>query len=115
MAAAAAPAPSTMNPATTSSLIEEKRVGETGHEAQSPDDAESRWRPALHLPCELTVDLALHGVTARDFLSLRPGVVMSTRWRSTRDVPLRVNGILIGWGELEAGANCLAARLTELA
>jgi hypothetical protein len=60
----------------------------------SKEDA--RWQPVLALPCLLSVDISL------------PGFRVS-------DVPLRVNGILIGWGELEAAGARLAVRVTELA
>jgi len=74
-----------------------------------------RWQPVMTLPCQLTVDLALPAFTVSDFLRLRPGSVVSTQWAIARDVPLRVNGTVIGWGELEASGQRLAVRLTELA
>jgi len=82
--------------------------------SQSPEEDEARWRRALPLPCQLTVELPLSGVKVRDFLELRPGAVIGSRWRITRDVPLRANGVLISWGELEASGNRLALRVTEL-
>ena len=76
---------------------------------------ETRWRPLLGLPCELSVDLALPKFTVADLLQLAVGSVMKTGWRVARDVPLRVNDTLIGWSEFEAVGNRLAVRLTELA
>src|SRR5271168_4086246 len=60
---------------------------------------ESRWRPVLGLPCQLTVDLPLLGCKVADFLALRPGSVLGTNWRLAQDVPLRINGTLIAWAE----------------
>ncbi|HXY78149.1 MAG TPA: FliM/FliN family flagellar motor C-terminal domain-containing protein [Candidatus Acidoferrales bacterium] len=83
-----------------------------GAAAQEQD---ARWQPVLGLPCQLTIDLPLPNFKVADFLRLRLGSVISTRWRLSREVPLRINGTLIGWGELEGSGNRLAVRLTELA
>lgn len=74
----------------------------------------ARWEPVLALPCHLTVDLSLPGFKVADFLGLRPGSVVNTGWGIARDVPLRIQGILIGWGELEGVGARLGVRLTEL-
>ncbi len=76
---------------------------------------EERWRPVLRLPCLLTVDLPLPEVKIADFLRLRVGSVVQTNWQAVRDVPLRVNGTLIGWSEFEVVGSRLAVRVTELA
>ena len=75
----------------------------------------ARWRPVLELPGEFMVDLPMPGFTIADLLKLRPGSVIHTHWRVGQDVPLRLNGTLIGWGEFEVMGNNLAVRLTELA
>lgn len=74
-----------------------------------------RWRPVLGLPCELTVDLPLPGFKIADLLQLRPGSVINARWRLGQDVPLRLNGTLVGWIEFEVAGDSLAVRMTELA
>jgi len=76
---------------------------------------EARWRPVLGLPCQLTVDLPLPNFRVADFLGLRRGSVIGTNWRTAHDVPLRINGTLIGWAEFEGAGRRLAVRLTELA
>jgi flagellar motor switch/type III secretory pathway protein FliN len=80
--------------------------------AESAEDA--RWIPVLQLPCELVVDLPLPGFQISDFLKLRPGSVINAHWRMGQDVPLHLNGMLMGWGEFEVMGNNLAVRLTEL-
>jgi flagellar motor switch/type III secretory pathway protein FliN len=75
----------------------------------------SRWGPVLDLPCQLSVDLPLPNFKVADFLALRTGSVIATNWRVAQDVPLRINGTLIGWGEFEGAGSRLAVRLTELA
>jgi flagellar motor switch/type III secretory pathway protein FliN len=69
----------------------------------------------LGLACQLTVDLPLAKFTVADFVKLQAGSVLSTAWRVRQDVPLRINGTLIAWAELEGSGSRLAVRLTELA
>ena len=95
--------------------VVEKPRGATGSGSENVNASEEeRWRPVLELPCRLTVDLPLPGFTLADFLKLQVGSVVATRWRSTQDVPLRINGTLIAWGEFEGAGHRLAVRLTEL-
>jgi flagellar motor switch/type III secretory pathway protein FliN len=72
------------------------------------------WAHAFELPCQFTVDLPLPGFRVADVLRLRRHSVIASRWRVGTDVPLRVNGQLIGTGEFEVVGNHLAVRLTEL-
>ncbi len=88
---------------------------QTAAEEKTAEQQDPRWQPMMTLPCGLTVDLALRGFKVADFLRLRPGSVVKTEWGVARDVPVRVNGILIGWGELEGAGNRPAVRMTELA
>jgi len=96
-------------------------AGQAGTVAPNPvgtaseAEEEARWRPVLGLPCDLAVDLPLPGFTIADLLKLRTGSVINAHWRLGRDVPLRLNGKLIGWSEFEVVGNSLAVRLTELA
>jgi flagellar motor switch/type III secretory pathway protein FliN len=76
---------------------------------------EARWRPVLDLPCQLTVDISLPHFRVADILRLQTGTVIGTDWRVTRDVPLCINGTLVGLSEFEVIGNRLAVRLTELA
>lgn len=103
----------------------EKQAGLTGVGAGTAADPglglgpeteeDARWRPVLGLPCELIVDLPLPGFTISDLLRLRTGSVLHAHWRAGRDVPLRLNGMLIGWSEFEVVGENLAVRLTEVA
>jgi flagellar motor switch/type III secretory pathway protein FliN len=79
------------------------------------ENGEARWQPVLGLPCELTVDLAIPDFKVRDFLALHSGSILVTHLGVARDVPLVINGVLIGWGELEGAGNRLSVRITELA
>ncbi|MGD0271502.1 MAG: FliM/FliN family flagellar motor C-terminal domain-containing protein [Candidatus Sulfotelmatobacter sp.] len=82
--------------------------------AQEAED-ELRWKPVLELPCELTVDLPLPGFKIADLLQLHPGAVINAHWRLGQDVPLRLNGTLMGWTEFEVAGDRLAVRMTEMA
>jgi flagellar motor switch/type III secretory pathway protein FliN len=66
-------------------------------------------------PCHVTLELPITGFTVGDLLRLRPGSILTTSSHHTRDIPLRANGLLIGWTEFEVIGSHLAVRLTELA
>ena len=76
---------------------------------------EKDYSLVLDLVCELTIDLPLPRLHVSDWLALREQSVIDSRWRVGNDVPLRVNGVLLGWCEFEIVENRLAVRLTELA
>jgi len=61
------------------------------------------------------VDLPMPDFKIGDLLRLREGSVINARWGLGRDVPLHLNGTLIGWVEFEVVGDRLAVRLTELA
>lgn len=65
--------------------------------------------------CTISLELPLVRFTIRDLLELRTGTVLDTACKATSDVPVRVNGSLIGWTEFEVIGNTLAVRITELA
>jgi flagellar motor switch/type III secretory pathway protein FliN len=67
------------------------------------------------LPCTLTLELPVVRFTIGDLLSLAQGSVVETACHHTSDVPLRVNGLLIGWTEFDVIGDHLAVRITEQA
>lgn len=94
---------------------EPAKAAETEKENEKENEEDARWKPVLGLPCELIVDLPLPGFTIADLLKLRPGSVIDAHWRVGHDVPLLLNGTLIGWIEFELVGESLGVRLTELA
>jgi len=74
----------------------------------------SAWARVLPLPCQLSVSLPVPGCRVADVLALEAQSIVNTGWRVGVDVPLRVNGELIAWGEFEVVENRLVVRLTEL-
>lgn len=80
--------------------------------AKSPDrDAEEMFH---RLPCTLALDLPVLRFTVRDLLGLAEGSVIETSYHQSSDLPLRVNGQLVGWTEFEVVGEKLAVRLTDL-
>jgi flagellar motor switch/type III secretory pathway protein FliN len=67
------------------------------------------------LPCTLTLEIPVVRFTIGDLLSLARGSVVETACHHTSDVPLRVNGLLIGWTEFDVIGDHLAVRITEQA
>jgi len=67
------------------------------------------------LPCQLSLEVPVTRFTVGDLLRLNRGSVVETACAYTSDVPLRANGLLIGWTEFEVIGNRLAVRITELA
>ena len=84
-------------------------------EQEPKPEEEARWNLVEELECELTVDLPMPDFKIGDLLKLRQGSVIGARLRVGRDVPLRLNGALVGWIEFELVGERLAVRLTELA
>jgi len=66
------------------------------------------------LPCTLAVDLPVSRFTVRDLLRLSKGSIVETGYHQSSDLPLRVNGQLVGWTEFEVAGERLAVRLTDL-
>jgi flagellar motor switch/type III secretory pathway protein FliN len=66
------------------------------------------------LPCTLALDLPVVNFTVADLLSLAKGSIVETAYHQSSDLPLRVNGQLVGWTEFEVVGERLAVRLTDL-
>ncbi len=66
------------------------------------------------LPCTLALDLPIVNFTVADLLSLVRGTIVETAYHQSSDLPLRVNGQLVGWTEFEVVGERLAVRLTDL-
>jgi flagellar motor switch/type III secretory pathway protein FliN len=66
------------------------------------------------LPCTLVLDIPVVKFTVSDLLNLTKGSVVATAYHQSSDLPLRVNGQLVGWTEFEVVGERLAVRLTDL-
>jgi len=79
---------------------------------KSPERDPSELLPWL--PCTLALDLPVIKFTVGDLLSLVSGSIIETAYHQSSDLPLRVNGQLVGWTEFEVVGERLAVRLTDL-
>jgi flagellar motor switch/type III secretory pathway protein FliN len=66
------------------------------------------------LPCTLALDIPVVRFTVGDLLRLTNGSIVETAFHQSSDLPLRVNGQLVGWTEFEVVGERLAVRLTDL-
>lgn len=73
------------------------------------------WSILSRLPVLLTVRIAINRFEVRDLLALEPGDVLATKWSQTRDVPLAVGEVRLGWSEFEVSGQRIGVRLTQLA
>ena len=86
--------------------------------AQAKKDAAASppgWEHVLDLSCELTVELELPSFRLEEVLALEEKSVVDWHWKVGNDVPVRVNGVLVAWGEFEVASDHLAVRFTDLA
>ena len=73
------------------------------------------WGAFQLLPCHISLEIPIPGFTVSVLLRLSNNEVINTHWLQGSDVPLRVNGKVIGWTEFEVLDDHLAARLTQIA
>jgi len=66
------------------------------------------------LPCTLALDIPVVKFTVGDLLGLVNCSIVETSYHQSSDLPLRVNGQLVGWTEFEVVGERLAVRLTDL-
>jgi flagellar motor switch/type III secretory pathway protein FliN len=66
------------------------------------------------LPCNLCLDIPVVNFKIADLLTLTRGSIVETSYHQSSDLPLRVNGQLVGWTEFEVVGERLAVRLTDL-
>jgi flagellar motor switch protein FliM len=66
------------------------------------------------LPCRISLEVPADAFTVGDLLRLEVGSVVSTKLSRKDDVPLRVNGVLVGWVQFETIGTHVAVRITEL-
>ena len=66
------------------------------------------------MPCTLALDIPVVHFTVGHLLALGRGSIVETAYHQSSDLPLHVNGQLVGWTEFEVVGDRLAVRLTEL-
>lgn len=94
------------------STVEQKSESQAVDTVNAPEDRTDAFG---WLPCRLTLQIPVSGFTVGDLVRMKVGSIVETQCHNTHDIPLRVNGLLIGWTEFEVIADRLAVRITELA
>jgi flagellar motor switch/type III secretory pathway protein FliN len=79
---------------------------------KSPDRDPGELLPWL--PCMLALDIPVIKFNVGNLLSLTKGSIVETAFHQSSDLPLYVNGQLVGWTEFEVVGDRLAVRLTDL-
>jgi len=91
------------------------RVEKVGATTMARIEQHSQWPILQRLPLKLQVSVPLPKFKVKDLLALRKGVMISSAWQSSEDIPLEVGGVQLGWGEFEVVERRMAVRLTRLA
>jgi hypothetical protein len=72
------------------------------------------WGGVLALPTEVLVAVPVPSFRVRDLLALKSGSILSSAWRSEREVPLLAGDVQFAWVEFEVTDEKLGARVTRL-
>jgi flagellar motor switch/type III secretory pathway protein FliN len=72
------------------------------------------WVELLDLPCELSVALSVSGCAVADLLALGSNAVIGSDSREGTSLPIWVNDVMVGRGELEVLGSRRAIRITKL-
>lgn len=66
------------------------------------------------IPLHVTVDLARTRRSLKQILNLRPGSIVILDKSTGQPVDIRVNGLLVGEGEIVAGEDSFGVRVTRI-
>jgi flagellar motor switch/type III secretory pathway protein FliN len=84
--------------------------------AVSPADASiDTLAGFLHVPVLVQVEVPVVAMTVGDLFRLDKGAIVNTAQLTGANVPLRVGGRLLAWGEFQVIGDHLAVRVAELA
>lgn len=78
-------------------------------------DKTAQWHQVMGLPCRISVEVRVSSFAVKDLLRLAPQAIVSSQSLTTANLPVKVNGVPIGWCEFEVLGNRVAVRLTEIA
>lgn len=85
------------------------------HEAAREAAPRDPLERAFGLPCVLTLEVPVVGFTVGALMRLGVGTIVETAAQQNEDLPLTVNGQLVGLVEIEVVGENLAVRLAGMA
>lgn len=91
-----------------------QNVGETLEKPSSPTPGDVSIEMLMDIPVSLTVELGRKQMTIKHLLDLSPGSVVAFDQGVTDPMDIRVNGVLVGRGEVVSANGKLGLRLTEV-
>jgi flagellar motor switch/type III secretory pathway protein FliN len=87
-------------------------------EAEAPiglgDAPQANWPAVFGLPTAVLVAVPVPAFRVRDLLALKAGSILSSAWRSEREVPLLADEVQFAWAEFEVTDDKLGVRVTRL-
>jgi flagellar motor switch/type III secretory pathway protein FliN len=78
----------------------------------APDNPNA-WGTMMELKASVAMELEVPALTVSELMKLGVGSVLTSKWPTNRDLPLRVNGHLLAWAEFETTGENVGARITE--
>ena len=72
------------------------------------------WSAVFGLPTTVLVAVPIPAFRVRDLLALQSGSILSSAWRSEREVPLLADEVQFAWAEFEVTDDTLGVRVTRL-
>lgn len=76
---------------------------------------ERSWSAVMDLVASVAMELEVPEFTVADLMKIGHGSILTTKWPTNRDLPLRINGQLLAWAEFETTGENVGVRLTEFA
>lgn len=80
-----------------------------------PKKAADLWPEIVSVSCEISVDLPVTSLTVGALYRLTVNSIVETSHPDGANVPVKLNGQLIAWGEFYVVGDQLAVRISELA
>lgn len=75
---------------------------------------QANWSAVFGLPTTVLVAVPIPAFRVRDLLALQSGSILSSAWRSEREVPLLADEVQFAWAEFEVTDDTLGVRVTRL-
>jgi flagellar motor switch protein FliN/FliY len=90
------------------------QAAETVPATESRPDESKVLRPFLEVPVNVTVELARKKLKVREILNLHVDAVIQMEQSAGENVDLRLNGVVVGNGEIVVIEDMMGLRVTDL-